>query len=124
MKNPLGVSPSKGYQGTTQGKEKNFYDLGGNRTHDLQIRSTIALPTKLRGWTEEVRDDSGGESQRRERKVTCKCHAVYVHDFLPNVFPKKYIVHYSEQTISCSFQKWNRLPETWLSSIPNIPILE
>ena len=24
MNNPLGVSPSKGYQGTTQGKEKNI----------------------------------------------------------------------------------------------------
>ena len=39
MKNPLGVSPSKGYQGTTRGKEKNSYDLGGNWTHDLRIRS-------------------------------------------------------------------------------------
>ena len=27
MKNPLGVSPSKGYQGTARGKEKNSYDL-------------------------------------------------------------------------------------------------
>ena len=30
MKDPLGVSPSKGNQGTTQGKEKNSFDLGGN----------------------------------------------------------------------------------------------
>ena len=37
MNNPLGVSPSKGKQGTTRGKEKSF-DLGGNRTHDLRIR--------------------------------------------------------------------------------------
>ena len=29
MDNPLGVSPSKGKQGTTRGKEKSF-DLGGN----------------------------------------------------------------------------------------------
>ena len=36
MNNPLGVSPSKGNQGTTRGKEKSF-DLGGNRTHDLRI---------------------------------------------------------------------------------------
>ena len=28
MNNPLGVSPSKGNQGTTRGKEKSF-DLGG-----------------------------------------------------------------------------------------------
>ena len=32
MNNALGVSPSKGKQGTTRGKEKSF-DLGGNRTH-------------------------------------------------------------------------------------------
>ena len=42
MNNPLGVSPSKGKQGTTRGKEKSF-DLGGNRTHDLRIRSTVTL---------------------------------------------------------------------------------
>ena len=52
MKNPLGVSPDKGNQGTTGGKEKNSCDLGGNATHDLLIRSTVALPTKLLGSTE------------------------------------------------------------------------
>ena len=56
MNNPLGVSPSKGNQGTTRGKEKSF-DLGGNRTHDLRIRSTVTLPTELRGRTEKVEDD-------------------------------------------------------------------
>ena len=40
MNNPLGVSPSKGKQGTTRGKEKNPFDLGGNRTHDLRNRSS------------------------------------------------------------------------------------
>ena len=53
MNNPLGVSPSKGNQGATRGKEKSF-DLGGNRTHDLQIRSTVTVPTELRGRTEKV----------------------------------------------------------------------
>ena len=67
MNNPLGVSPSKGNQVTTRGKEK-IFDLGGNRTHDLRIRSTITLPTELRGRTEKVGDDSGGELQRRESK--------------------------------------------------------
>ena len=39
--------------------KKNSFDLGGNRTHDLQIRSTtITLPTELQGRTEKVRDDS------------------------------------------------------------------
>ena len=52
MNNPLGVSPSKGNQGTTRGKEKIFFDLGGNGTHDLRIRSTVTLPTELRGRTD------------------------------------------------------------------------
>ena len=43
MKDPVGVSPSKGNQGTTRGKEKILsLDLGG-------IRSTVTLPTELRG---------------------------------------------------------------------------
>ena len=57
MKDPLGVSPSKGNQGTTRGKETFLFDLGGNRTHDLRIRSTVTLPTELRGRTEKVGDD-------------------------------------------------------------------
>ena len=53
MNNPLGVSPSKGNQGTTRGKEKNYFDLGGNRTHDLRIRSTVtevvgSIPTEVK----------------------------------------------------------------------------
>ena len=70
MNNPLGVSPSfpsKGNQVATRGKEK-IFGLGGNRTHDLRIRSTVTLPTELRGRTEKVGDDIGGES--REEKVT------------------------------------------------------
>ena len=57
MNNPLGVSPSKENQGTTRGKEKIFFDLGGNRTHDLRIRSTVTRLTELRGRTEKVGDD-------------------------------------------------------------------
>ena len=74
MNNPLGVSPSKGNQGTTRGKEKCF-DLGGNRIHDLRIRSTVTctLPTELRGRTEKVGDELGGESRRRESKGTYEC---------------------------------------------------
>ena len=48
MKDPLGVSPSKGNQGTTRGKEKILFDLGGNRTHDLRIRSTVTLQSNSR----------------------------------------------------------------------------
>ena len=46
MNNPLGVSLS------------------------LWIRSTVTLPTELRGRTEKVGDDLGGESRRRESKGT------------------------------------------------------
>ena len=56
MNNPLGVSPSKGNQEPHEVKKKSF-DLGGNRTHDLRIRSTVTLPTELRGRTEKVGDD-------------------------------------------------------------------
>ena len=65
MKDPLGVSPSKENQGTTRGKQKYYFDLGGNRTHNLRIRSTVTLPIKLRVRTEKVGDDLGGESRRR-----------------------------------------------------------
>ena len=41
-------------QGTTRGNEKISFDLGGNRTHDLRIRSTVTLPTELRGRTEKA----------------------------------------------------------------------
>ena len=55
--------------------QKSFHDLGGNGTQDLRIRSTVALPTKLRGRTMKVWDDKGGESRRRESKGTYKCCA-------------------------------------------------
>ena len=74
VKNPLGAGPSKGSQGTTRSKEKKI-DLGGNRTHDIRIRSTVTLPTVLRGRTEKAGHDFGGESQRRESKGTYECCA-------------------------------------------------
>ena len=74
MNNPLGVSPSKGKQGTTRGKEK-IFNLGGNRTHDLRNRSTVTLPTELQGRTEKVGTILDGESRRRESKGTYECCA-------------------------------------------------
>ena len=56
MINPLSVSPSKGNQVTTHKVKKKSFDSGGNRTHDLRIRSTVTLPTELRGRTEKVGD--------------------------------------------------------------------
>ena len=77
MNNPLGVSPSKGNHGTTRGKEKKI-NLGGNRTHDLRIRSTVTRPTELQGRTEKVGDDLGGESRRRECKGTYAAQHSYL----------------------------------------------
>ena len=34
--------------------QKSFHDLSGNGNHDLRIRSTVALPTKLRSRTMKV----------------------------------------------------------------------
>ena len=77
MKDPLGVSPSKGNRGTTRGKEKILLtSVEIEPGHDLRIRSTVTLPTELRGRTEKVGDDLGGESRRRESKGTYECCAV------------------------------------------------
>ena len=45
MKNPLGVSPSKGYQGTTGGKEKIIMTTMGIVV-DLIWRSWVRFPPK------------------------------------------------------------------------------
>ena len=74
MKNPLGVALVKGIREPHELKKK-YFDLGGNRTPDLRIRSTVTLPTELRGRTEKVEDDLGGESQRKESKGTYECCA-------------------------------------------------
>ena len=74
MNNPLGVSPSKGNQEPHKVKKKSF-DLGGNQTQDLRIKSTVTLPTELRGRTEKVGDDLGGKSRQRESKGTHECCA-------------------------------------------------
>ena len=59
MNNPLGVSPIvKGNREPHEAKKKSF-DLDGNRTHDLRIRSIVTLPTELQGRTEQVEDDLG-----------------------------------------------------------------
>ena len=64
----------KGIREPHEVKKKSF-DLGGNRTHDLRIGSTVTLPTELRGRTEKVGDDLDGASRRRESKGTYECCA-------------------------------------------------
>ena len=54
-------------------EKKKSFDLGGNRTHDLRIRSTLTLSTELRGRTEKVGEDLSRESRRRESKGTYEC---------------------------------------------------
>ena len=61
MEVPLGVSPSKGNQGTTRGKEKILLTSVGSEPTTSAIRSTVTLQTELRGRTEKVGDDLGGE---------------------------------------------------------------
>ena len=54
---------------------KKSFDLGGNRTHDLRIRSTVTLPTELQGGTEEVGDDFRMVN-RGEKKVRVHVNVV------------------------------------------------
>ena len=57
MKNPLCVSPLKRIREPLHEARKKSFDLAGNPTQDLQIRSTVTLPTELRGRTDKVGDD-------------------------------------------------------------------
>ena len=54
MNSPLALV--KGISEHHEAKEKSF-DLGGNRIHHLRIRSTVTLPTELRGRAEKLGDD-------------------------------------------------------------------
>ena len=68
MNNPLGVSPSKGKQGTTRGKEKNLLTSVGIEP----TTSGLDLPLLCRLSYKVAQRKSGtildGESQRRESK--------------------------------------------------------
>ena len=57
MKNPLGVSPSKGNQGTTRGREKILLTWVRIEPATSGLKSTVTLPTEIRGRTEKVGDD-------------------------------------------------------------------
>ena len=50
-------------------KKKKYFDLVGNRTQHRRIGSIVTLPTELRGRTEKVGDDLGGESRRGESNM-------------------------------------------------------
>ena len=57
MNNPLGVSPSKGKQGTTRGKEKIFLTLVGIEPTTSRLDLPLLCRLELQGRTEKVRDD-------------------------------------------------------------------
>ena len=75
MNNPLGVSPSKGKQGTTRGKEKNILTSVGIEP----TTSGLDLPSLWRLSYKVAQRKSGtildGESRRRESKGTYECCA-------------------------------------------------
>ena len=76
MKDPLGVSPSKGNQGTTRGKEKFLLTSVGIEptTSGLDLPLLCRLSYEV-GQRKSGGDDLGGESRRRETKGTYECCA-------------------------------------------------
>ena len=74
MNNPLGVSPSKGKQGTTRGKEKNLLTSVGIEptTYGLDLPS---LCSRLSYKVAQRKSGTilDGESRRRESKGTYEC---------------------------------------------------
>ena len=78
MKDPLGVSPSKGNQGTTRGKEKVLLTSVGIEptTSGLDLPLLRRLSYEVE---QEVGEDLGGESRRRESKGTYECLSAAIH---------------------------------------------
>ena len=85
MKDPLGVSPSKGNQGTTRGKKILLVSVGIELT-----TSGLDLPLLCRQSYEvgqrKVGDDLGGESRRRESKGSIPTEVKRIFS-LPRVVP-------------------------------------
>ena len=75
LKYPLGVSPSKGNQGTTRGKEKilliSVRIEPTNSGLDLPLLCRLSYEVGQRNGG----DDLGGESRRGESKGTYECCA-------------------------------------------------
>ena len=70
MKDPLGVSPRKGNQGTSRGKEKII--LTSVRIEPTTSGLDLPLLCRL---SYDVGHGLGGESRRRESKGTYECYA-------------------------------------------------
>ena len=101
MNNPLGVSPSKGKQGTTRGKEKNLLTSVGIEptTYGLDLPSLCRLSYKVAQRKSGTILD--GESRRRESMGTNACslskmalccsifHLYDLHDLKAGVNPNR-----------------------------------
>ena len=75
MKHPLGVSPSKGNQGTTRGKQKIILTSVGIEpmTSGLDLSLLCRLSGKV--GQRKLGTILGGESRRRESNGTYECCA-------------------------------------------------
>ena len=75
MKDPLGVSPSKGNRGTTRGKDKILSTSVGIEPTTSGLNLLLLCRLSYEAGAEKVGDDIGGESRRRESKGTYECCA-------------------------------------------------
>ena len=73
MEDPLRVSPRKGNQRATRGKEKNLLTSVGinSKTSGLDLPLLCRLSYEV--GQRKVGDDLGGESRRGESKSTYEC---------------------------------------------------
>ena len=75
MNNPLGVSPSKGNQGTARGKEKIILTSVGIEPTTSGLDLPLLCRLSYEVGQRKIGDDLGGESRRRESKGTNECCA-------------------------------------------------
>ena len=75
MKDPLGVSPSKGNQGTTRGKEKFLLTSVGIEPTTSGLDLPLLCRLSYEVGQRKSGTDLGGESRRRESKGTYECCA-------------------------------------------------
>ena len=63
---------------TQASPQASFVRISVKLNYQLAVKSPskVTLPTELRGRTEEVGDDLGGESRRRESEGTYECCVV------------------------------------------------
>ena len=75
MKDPLGVSPSKGNQKTTRGKEKILLTSVGIEPTTSGLDLLLLCRLSYEVGQRKLGMILGGESRRRESKGTYECYA-------------------------------------------------